>query len=144
MKTARISNKSNYIATVNYCDTPRSRRIGLLRSLIDEHSGILMTVPAWRQNMSGFANSIHMIGMKYPIFVLWLDAKFCVRYSTVAEPGFRFYLPPCGASFIAELHISTSNQIIEGDSLSVEFIDGLSIGQKKAMPVFPQENYSAV
>ena len=130
MKHARITNQNEYIATVNYCDTPELRRIGLLHSLIDEHSGILMLIPSWRRRFKGFINSIHMIGMRYPIFVVWLDKEFTVVHTAYAKPGFHFYSPPCGAAYIAELHYSTSPRIALGDLLKIDFSDGIPDEEK--------------
>lgn len=117
------------VANVTLCESAESRRTGLLKtSKLDNsygiYSGILMVIPEYRRKFSGFINSIHMIGMKYPIFVAWLNDDKVITDACLAEPGFHIYSPKQKATYIIELNVEASKKLYVGDKLELEDITG--------------------
>ncbi len=113
------------IANVTLCESAESRRTGLLKtgSLDDSngiYSGILMVIPEYRRRFSGFINSIHMIGMKYPIFVAWLNADKEIIDTCIAQPGFHIYSPKNEPTYIMELNAEAHEKLQVGDKLELE------------------------
>ena len=113
------------IASVYKCSNPMESGVGLLQTpeLKKEngyHTGIIMPIPCIRQKFSGFINSIHMIGMKYPISVFWTDDAGVVVTKYYAVPGFRVYSPTKPSVNIIELDSEAINTINVGDRLIFE------------------------
>lgn len=89
---------------VSYCDNMASRRKGLLgRASLAADAGVLMAMPKW-QGFFGLLTAIHMVGMKFPIAVAWLDKKGRVIHSTLARPGWRLYFTWRPTAYVIELH----------------------------------------
>ena len=90
---------------VIYCSSSASRREGLLdlREL-EPGEGILMAMPGWRRGKRGLVTSIHMIGMRFPICVAWLDQAGKVAHSALARPWGLYYASPEPAWYVLETH----------------------------------------
>lgn len=61
-------------------------------------------MPSARRNKRGVRTSIHMIGMRFPVAVAWLDGRGRVVHSTKARPWRPYYASPEPASFVLEVH----------------------------------------
>ncbi|MBQ6520226.1 MAG: DUF192 domain-containing protein [Anaerolineaceae bacterium] len=112
------------VAEVKRCDSSLDTGIGLLgtpelNKKNGIHDGILMPIPEYRKKFKGFINSIHMIGMKYPISVFWLDEEGFVVDSAYAVPGFHIYSPKKPSANILELDRSAIDDIQTGDRLEL-------------------------
>ena len=90
-----------------------------------------MEVPDWRKQRSGFVNSIHMIGMKYPIFVMWVDEDNKVTDTCIAEPGLHIYSPKHPCSCTIELETEAGDCFEVGDKLEFLFEDGTKYSCRK-------------
>jgi len=100
---------------VIFCSSSASRREGLLSlSELEPGEGILMAMPGARRGKRGVVTSIHMIGMKFPICVAWLDQAGRVVHSTAARPGGLYYSSPAPAWYVLEAHPSLERLLKEG------------------------------
>ena len=68
----------------------------------DLFEGILLRIPGYRKKFSGIINSVHMIGMRYPISVFWIYEDTIVD-KAFALPGFHIYSPGKPTSAVLEL-----------------------------------------
>ena len=90
---------------VIYCSSGASRREGLLNlDHIERGEGILMVMPESRRGKKGLVTSIHMLGMRFPICVAWLDEQGTVVHSTTAKPWGLYYGSPKPAWYVLEVH----------------------------------------
>ena len=90
---------------VIYCSSSSSRREGLLSlDHLEREEGILMEMPESRRGKKGIVTSIHMLGMRFPICVAWLDDQGKVVHSTVAKPWGLYYGSPKPAWYVLEVH----------------------------------------
>lgn len=90
---------------VIYCSSSSSRREGLLSlDHLEREEGILMEMPESRRGKKGIVTSIHMMGMRFPICVAWLDDQGKVVHSTVAKPWGLYYGSPKPAWYVLEVH----------------------------------------
>jgi len=106
---------------VVYCQSGASRRDGLLgRKELSLDEGILMKMPGGRQGKSGFLTSIHMLGMRFPIAVAWLDEEGCVVHSVLAKPWRPYYASSKPTWFILEIHQDHLGELISGSVLKWE------------------------
>ena len=88
-----------------YCSSSASRREGLLGlEELKPGEGLLMAMPKGRRGKKGLVTSIHMIGMRFPICVAWLDEGGKVVYSALARAGGLYYASPEGAWYVLEAH----------------------------------------
>jgi uncharacterized membrane protein (UPF0127 family) len=97
------------------CSSSVSRREGLLG--LDElgrGEGILMAMPASRRGKRGLVTSIHMLGMRFPICVAWLNEDGEVVHSTVATPRGLYYSSPERAWYVLEAHPDLINVLKSG------------------------------
>lgn len=89
---------------VTLCADSQSRSRGLLgRSELGAAEGVLMVMPAIAPYLPRFMTSIHMIGMKFSIAVVFLDARGAVINAALAHPG-QLKFPRRGAASILEVH----------------------------------------
>lgn len=132
IKNRRLLINKNGInfALVNDCRTAWEIGKGLLGAeepALDENNlfeGLLLRIPAWRQKFSGLINSIHMIGMRYPISVFWIsDCRIVDK--VLAVPGCHIYSPSHPASAVLELPEAAFDKLDVGDSLKISDIDCL-------------------
>jgi uncharacterized membrane protein (UPF0127 family) len=90
---------------VIYCSSSASRREGLLSlDHLERGEGILMEMPGARRGKKGLVTSIHMLGMRFPICIAWLDDQGKVVHSTVAKPWGLYYGSPKPAWYVLEAH----------------------------------------
>ena len=119
-----ISSRGRSIALVRECRSLLEIGKGLLGSAEPEDTqglfeGVLLRIPAYRQRFSGLINSIHMIGMKYPLSVFWIsDSR--VTEKVLAEPGFHIYSPSLPSSSVIELSGRAISAFSVGDELTFE------------------------
>ena len=118
-----IRRNGEMIATVKECsslwDTGRGL-IGVSGLSVRDHvyEGILLRIPSFRQRFGGLINSVHMIGMRFPISVFWICANTVVD-KILARPGFHVYSPSCPCSAILELPEDALSAISIGDALEI-------------------------
>jgi uncharacterized membrane protein (UPF0127 family) len=106
---------------VIYCSSSASRREGLLG--LDElrrEEGILMAMPASRRGKRGLVTSIHMLGMRFPICVAWLNEIGEVVHSTVATSRGLYYSSPEPAWYVVEAHPDLIGVLARGVVVSWE------------------------
>lgn len=100
------------------CASSDSRREGLLgRRELRREEGILLEMPAGRRGKAGFMTSIHMIGMRFPVAVAWLDESGVVVHSELARPWRPYYASPVGASYVLEVHPTLLERLPRGKAL---------------------------
>ena len=87
------------------------------------YKGIMMAVPAYRRRFSGIINSVHMIGMKYPISVFWVSGNR-VTDKSYALPGLHIYSPSHPSSMVLELSKEAYSAIDAGDVLTFTKLSG--------------------
>ena len=90
-----ISSGGEIVALVRECSSFLDIGKGLLGSAEPEDTqglfgGVLLRIPGYRQRFSGLINSIHMIGMKYPLSVFWISEG---RYNRTGLP-YKAQCPP--------------------------------------------------
>ncbi len=84
--------------------------------------GILLRIPGYRRKCSGIINSVHMIGMRYPISVFWISKNVIVDMA-YAVPGFHIYSPGHPSEAVLELPKEAYSVLNTGDVLTFEEID---------------------
>jgi uncharacterized membrane protein (UPF0127 family) len=110
---------------VIYCCSSASRREGLLSlTELEPGEGILMEMPGSRRGKKGLMTSIHMIGMRFPICVAWLDQDGRVVHSTLARPWGLYYSSPAPAWYVLEAHPELENVLEKGVLVKWEEISG--------------------
>jgi uncharacterized membrane protein (UPF0127 family) len=106
------------------CESSDDRRKGLLgRSSITQDEGVLMVLPPSRRGAKGFWTSIHMMFMKFPIAVVWIDDNHKVAASVLAKP-WRFYGTSRKSSYILEVHPSHLHAFRPGVVVEWKPLDG--------------------
>ncbi|NIS80731.1 MAG: hypothetical protein GTO14_11100 [Anaerolineales bacterium] len=109
---------------VIFCCSSDSRREGLLgRKVLGSEEGVLLKMPAGRRGKAGFMTSIHMLGMRFPIAVAWLDEKGVVVHSVLAKPWRPYYASPRKAWYVLEVHPDLLERIPTGEKLRWAGID---------------------
>ena len=83
------------------------------------YEGLLLRIPSYRRRFSGLINSVHMIGMRFPISVFWIRGNKVVD-KTYAQPGFHIYSPSHPCSEVLELPAEALDAIRIGDILAFE------------------------
>ena len=81
------------------------------------YKGIMMIIPGYRRRFRGIINSVHMIGMRYPISVFWVYGNR-VTNKAYALPGLHVYSPSHPSSAVLELSKEAFNAIEIGDELT--------------------------
>lgn len=90
---------------VALCADRRSRGMGLTgRPALDEDEGLLLALPGYQQGKTGLWVAIHMLGVRFPLAVAWLDQEGRVVHRVLAEPGRPYYSSPVPAWYTLELH----------------------------------------
>ncbi len=118
-----IRKDGHCFALVRDCSSFWSTGIGLIGSrepaLQDGlYSGVLFHIPGYRRKCTGFINSIHMIGMMYPISVFWLNGNTVVD-KAYAVPGLHIYSPAHPATHVLELNKEALHEVNIGEVLSI-------------------------
>ncbi len=119
-----ISSGGERVALVRECSSFLDIGKGLLGSAEPEDTqglfgGVLLRIPGYRQRFSGLINSIHMIGMKYPLSVFWIS-EGRVTEKVLAEPGFHIYSPSFPSTAVIELPGRAISAFSVGDELAFE------------------------
>ena len=122
-KMLLIRKNGHSIALVRDCSSVWSTGIGLIGSrepVIRDglFTGVLFHIPGYRRKCRGFINSIHMIGMRFPISVFWLNGNTVVD-TAYAIPGLHVYSPGQPATHVIELNKEAVNEICVRDVLSI-------------------------
>ena len=81
--------------------------------------GVLLQTPGYRKKCRGIINSIHMIGMRYPISVFWISENIIVD-KAYAMPGFHVYSSNRPSTAVLELSKEAFSVLNTGDVLSFE------------------------
>lgn len=90
---------------VQLCRSAALRRRGLLgMRRMTRDQGVLLVMPEGRRSRPGLATSIHMLGMRFPLAVAWLDAEGEIVYVESARPWRPYIASPEPASLVLELH----------------------------------------
>lgn len=115
-----VSVEGKPLATeVLHCESPSARMRGLLgRASISPEEGALLVMPTERRNKKGVRTSIHMIGMRFPVAVAWLDGRGRVVHSTMAKPWRPYYASRRPASYVLEVHPVHHRALQEGALVS--------------------------
>jgi uncharacterized membrane protein (UPF0127 family) len=118
----RVLVDGNVIADkIIYCSTSASRREGLLSlDRLEYEEGILMEMPGSRRGKKGLITSIHMLGMRFPISVAWLNEDKKVVHSTLAKPWGLYYGSPHPAWYVLETHPDLIDSLGIGTVLNLE------------------------
>ena len=121
-----IKSGGRSVALVRECSSLFEIGKGLLGSAEPEDiqglfAGVLLRIPGYRQHFSGLINSIHMIGMKYPVSVFWVSGNR-IAEKVLAEPGFHIYSPSQPSSAVIELSAKAFSAFSVGDELTFEKI----------------------
>ncbi|MBQ6342591.1 MAG: hypothetical protein IJI41_05665 [Anaerolineaceae bacterium] len=123
-----ISKYGKDIANVRECSTAWEIGIGLIgekqkaAATGELYQGIYLRIPSWRRKYSGFINSIHMIGMKYPIAAFWVFENIVVD-KVLAVPGFHIYSPSHAASGVIELPEQALSDLNIGELISISYVN---------------------
>ena len=81
--------------------------------------GVLLQTPGYRKKCRGIINSIHMIGMRYPISVFWISENIIVD-KAYAMPGFHVYSSNRPSTAVLELSKKAFSVLNTGDVLTFE------------------------
>lgn len=122
-KKLLIRKNGHSIALVRNCSTVWSTGIGLIGSrepAVQDglYTGVLLHIPGYRRKFKGFINSVHMIGVSFPISVFWLNGNTVVD-KAYAVPGLHVYSPGHPATHVIELNKEAIDEINIGDVLSI-------------------------
>ncbi len=79
--------------------------------------GVLLRIPGYRKKCRGIINSIHMLGMRYPISVFWISENMIVD-KAYAIPGFHIYSSNQPSAAVLELSKEAFSVLNKGDVLS--------------------------
>ena len=79
--------------------------------------GVLLRTPGYRKKCRGIINSIHMIGMRYPISVFWISENIIVDKAH-AKPGIHVYSSNRPSTAVLELSKEAFPVLNTGDVLS--------------------------
>jgi uncharacterized membrane protein (UPF0127 family) len=79
--TINNNNKENLDFEILKAETSSERRSGLIKYSLDQRQGLLIP--------GGFV--IHMIGMNYPLHLVFISRSKVIKKIVAAKPGFKFY-----------------------------------------------------
>jgi len=88
----------------------------MFRPELGEGEGLLLV----ERRESRVGASIHMFFMSFPIAAIWLDARFRVVDTCLAEPWRPFYAPRASAQYTLETFPELLTKISIGDELVLE------------------------
>jgi uncharacterized membrane protein (UPF0127 family) len=99
---------------VKWCNTFLCRLRGLtLRRPLAEGEGLVLV----EKRESRLDTSIHMFFVSFPIAALWLDARFRVVDTCLAQPWRPFYASRAPAQYVLEASPSLLQKVSVGDEL---------------------------
>ena len=100
--------------TVARCEDFRCRFLGLMgRGTLAYDDGLLFRWP--REGRVDTA--IHMLFMRFPIAVIWLNAAGRVVDARLARPWIDFLVPSAPAQYVLELHADRLAEFRLGDQI---------------------------
>ena len=101
------------------CTSFGSRLRGLMfRSRLSRDDGLILVSST--EDRIGAA--VHMLFMRFPIAVIWLDAEKRVVDKVLAQPWRHALLPTAAARYVLEVHPERLDEFSVGDQL--EFVSG--------------------
>ncbi len=117
MHRLRLENRTHPLKSpliLDLCATFRCRFLGLMgkRTLARDH-GLLFYWP--RESRGNTA--IHMLFMRFPIAIIWLDAQQRVVDARLARPWVDFLIPRKAAQYVLEIHPDRLNEFALGDEV---------------------------
>lgn len=119
MRFVKINNQTNPYAPVlgtEYCDSFFEKFRGLMfRASLETDRAILLA----EKSESIINTSIHMMFMRFPIGVLWLDKNYMVVDKRLAQPWRLAYAPGSPAQFVIEMHPDQLINHHPGDQLVI-------------------------
>ncbi len=116
-KPLKVHNRTRPLASplvVQPCETFRCRLLGLMgRRELASNEGLLFRWPK-----AGRADTaIHMLFMRFPIAVIWLDSRGVVVDARRARPWVDFLVPKAPAQYVLELHANRLPEFAIGDHI---------------------------
>jgi len=96
------------------CDDFRCRFLGLMgqRSLGQEEGLLFRWPKAGRVD-----TAIHMLFMRFPIAIIWLDTEGKVVDRRHARPWVDFLIPSAAAQYVLEIHPDRLDEFATGDQI---------------------------
>jgi uncharacterized membrane protein (UPF0127 family) len=105
------------LTNVRWCNTFLCRLRGLtLRRPLAEGEGLALV----ERRESRLDTSIHMLFVSFPIAAIWLDSRFRVVDTCLAEPWRPFYASRAPAQYVLEASPSLLQKVSAGDELAFE------------------------
>ncbi len=99
---------------VQPCESFRCRLFGLMgRREIALHEGLLFRWP----REGRLDTAIHMLFMRFPIAVIWLNAAQEVVDARLARPWVDFLVPRAPARYVLEIHPARLRDFTPGDHI---------------------------
>ena len=122
MRLVRIRNLTSPLHTpleARHCQSFLCRLRGLMfQATIRPQCALLLVEP----DENRINAAIHMLFMRFPIAVIWINARFQVVDVKLAFPWRSVYLPAAPAKFILEAHASRLIDFHTGDQLEFEYV----------------------
>ena len=102
---------------VEYCERFWCRLRGLAwRRTIDEGEGLVLVQPY----ESRLGSAIHMLGMRFDLAIIWLDASLKVVDAQPAKRWRSFLMPRQAARFVIECSLSRLSEFAIGEQIAFE------------------------
>ncbi len=109
--------RDELIARARWCDSVLCRLRGLtFRRELAEQEGLILVEPV----ESRLGTSIHMLGVFFPLGVVWLNSQRMVVDTRIARQG-GIYFPKASARFVLEADPAILTEVAVGEFL--EFVD---------------------
>ncbi len=116
-KPLKVQNRTRPLAAplvVHPCTTFRCRLLGLMgRRELAPNEGLLFRWP----KAGRIDTAIHMLFMRFPIAVIWLDSRGVVVDARRARPWVDFLIPTAPAQYVLELHADRLPEFAPGDQI---------------------------
>ena len=117
-KRLRVQNQTRPLASplvVQPCETFRCRLLGLMgKRTLAHDEGLLFRWP----KAGRLDTAIHMLFMRFPIAVIWLNAEGTVVDARRARPWVDFLVPQAPAQYVLELHANRLPEFAIGDHVT--------------------------
>ena len=120
MKRKRVRNLSRALRSpldVDYCERFGCRLRGLTwRRGLAEGEGLVLAQPS----ESRLGSAIHMLGMRFDLAIIWLDANLKVVDARPARRWRSFLMPRRAARFVIECSLSRLDEFAVGEQIALE------------------------
>ncbi len=117
MRLRHRPTNTTLLTNVRWCDTFLCRWRGLTwRGPLAEGEGLVLV----EKRESRLDTSIHMFFVSFPIAAIWLDARFRVVDTCLAEPWRPYYASKAPAQYVLEASPTLLQKIFIGDELAFE------------------------